>query len=429
MAIVRLSGPHAETIAEAVAGKLPAVRTARLALFRDESGEPFDQGLILRFQAPASYTGENLVEFHCHGGAVPRQALVQRCVSLGARVAEPGEFSLRAFLNGRLDLAQAEAVADLIDADSGSAARAAMRSLQGDFSGRVAKLMAGLVDLRVLLEAAIDFPEEELDVLREYQVRERLQQALADVASVRESARLGRVLRDGIQVVLVGPPNVGKSSLLNRLAGETVAIVTDIPGTTRDTVRCELVLDGVPVHVTDTAGLRESSDPVERIGMERTRSAARGADVLLVMTEAGASAPRQNPEGLPPEALPPEALQIQVESKADLLPAEAASPPAGVLRVSAHTGHGLDALRQAILNAAGWREGAGEGLFLARQRHLDALDTACRHLATALEFEGPTVDLVAEELRLAHRSLEVVGGRMSADALLGEIFSRFCIGK
>ncbi|MFN9387947.1 MAG: tRNA uridine-5-carboxymethylaminomethyl(34) synthesis GTPase MnmE [Betaproteobacteria bacterium] len=424
VAIVRLSGPHAETIAEAVAGKLPAVRTARLALFRDESGEPFDQGLILRFQAPASYTGENLVEFHCHGGAVPRQALVQRCVSLGARVAEPGEFSLRAFLNGRLDLAQAEAVADLIDADSGSAARAAMRSLQGDFSGRVAKLMAGLVDLRVLLEAAIDFPEEELDVLREYQVRERLQQALADVASVRESARLGRVLRDGIQVVLVGPPNVGKSSLLNRLAGETLAIVTDIPGTTRDTVRCELVLDGVPVHVTDTAGLRESSDPVERIGMERTRSAARGADVLLVMTEAGASVPRQNPEGLPPEA-----LQIQVESKADLLPAEAASPPAGVLRVSAHTGHGLDALRQAILNAAGWREGAGEGLFLARQRHLDALDTACRHLATALEFEGPTVDLVAEELRLAHRSLEAVGGRMSADALLGEIFSRFCIGK
>ncbi len=424
VAIVRLSGPNAECIAELVAGPLPPVKTVRLGWFRDADGEAFDQGLVLRFQAPASYTGEDLVEFHCHGGLVPREALVRRCVALGARVANPGEFSLRAFLNGRLDLAQAEAVADLIDADSASAARAATRSLRGDFSRRVTALMSGLVDVRVLLEAAIDFPEEDVDVLHEYQVRERLARVLADLESVRASARLGQVLRDGIHVVLVGAPNVGKSSLLNRLAGESVAIVTDIPGTTRDTVRCELVLDGVPVHVTDTAGLRESSDPVERIGVERARAAARGADVLLVMSEAGASGIQPAPEGLPPEV-----PRIQVESKADLLPPGAAAPAVGVLRVSAHTGQGLDALRAAVLEAGGWREGTGEGLFLARQRQLDALDAACRHLTEALAIQGATVDLVAEELRVAHQSLDAVGGRMSPDALLGEIFSRFCIGK
>lgn len=424
VAIVRVSGPQADTIAESVAGPLPAARLARLALFRDGTGEPIDQGLMLRFPGPASYTGEDLVEFHCHGGLAPRQALVQRCVALGARVAEPGEFSLRAFLNGRLDLAQAEAVADLIDAGSSSAARAALRSLRGDFSQRVAGLMAGLIELRVLLEAAIDFPEEDVDVLREYQVRDRLLQVLNRLESVHESARLGRVLREGIQVVLVGEPNVGKSSLLNSLAGEPVAIVTDIPGTTRDTVRCELALDGVPVHVTDTAGLRESSDPVERIGMERAREAARGADVLVVMTEAGRPGPRGIPQGLP-SGVP----RIEVESKADLLTDSAAAPAEGVLRVSAHDGTGLAALRAAILRAGGWEEGAGQGLFLARQRHLDALEAAARHLREALSLKGATVDVIAEELRLAHQSLEAVGGRMGADALLGEIFSRFCIGK
>lgn len=424
VAIVRVSGPQADTIAESVAGPLPAARFARLALFRDGTGEPIDQGLMLRFPGPASYTGEDLVEFHCHGGLVPRQALVQRCVALGARVAEPGEFSLRAFLNGRLDLAQAEAVADLIDAGSSSAVRAALRSLRGDFSQRVAGLMAGLIELRVLLEAAIDFPEEDVDVLREYQVRDRLLQVLNRLESVHESARLGRVLREGIQVVLVGEPNVGKSSLLNSLAGEPVAIVTDIPGTTRDTVRCELVLDGVPVHVTDTAGLRESSDPVERIGMERAREAARGADVLVVMTEAGRPGPRGIPQGLP-SGVP----RIEVESKADLLTDSAAAPAEGVLRVSAHDGTGLAALRAAILQAGGWEEGGGQGLFLARQRHLDALEAAARHLREALSLKGATVDVIAEELRLAHQSLEAVGGRMGADALLGEIFSRFCIGK
>ena len=420
--MVRLSGPRAAPIAAAVAGALPGERMAKLALFRDHGGEAIDEGLVLRFVAPRSYTGEDVVEFHCHGGAVPRQVLVQRCIALGARLAEPGEFSQRAFLNGRIDLAQAEAVADLIDASSASAARAAVRSLRGEFSERVADLMAALVDLRVLLEAAIDFPEEELDVLRDYQVAERLAALEQRLRLVREAARLGQVLRDGIQVVLVGAPNVGKSSLLNRLAGEAVAIVTDIPGTTRDTVRCELVLDGVPVHVTDTAGLRASEDPVERIGMERTRAAARQADLLVVMTEAGTVEPE-------PAGLPDGVRRLRVENKADLLPADTPPAATGTLRVSARDGTGLEALRAAILGASGWVEGGGEGAILARQRHLDALDAAARHLGAARALQGATVDLVAEELRLAHQSLEAVGGRMSADALLGEIFSRFCIGK
>lgn len=424
VAIVRLSGPHAAAIAAQVAGGLPAVRTARLALFRDGAGDPIDEGLVLRFEAPGSFTGEDVVEFQCHGGSVPRQALVQRCVALGARLAEPGEFSRRAFLNGRLDLAQAEAVADLIDAASASAARAALRSLRGVFSERVAELMSALVDLRVLLEAAIDFPEEDVDVLHDYQVGERLAEVTRRLTAVRESARLGRVLREGIQVVLAGAPNVGKSSLLNRLAGEAVAIVTDIPGTTRDTVRCELLLDGVPVHVTDTAGLRASTDPVERMGMARTLAAARTADVLVVMTVAGDTASPSEPEGLPPEV-----PRIRVENKADLLGPDAPPPAPGVLRVSAVDGQGVAALQSAILGATGWMEGAGESVFLARQRHLDALDSAARHLQVAQTLTAGTVDLVAEELRLAHQSLEAVGGRMSADALLGEIFSRFCIGK
>lgn len=424
VAVVRVSGPQAFAIAESVVGALPAPRAVRLAWFREASGEVIDQGLVLPFQGPASYTGEDTVEFHCHGGMVPRQALVKCCVALGARLAEAGEFSLRAFLNGRLDLAQAEAVADLIDADSADAARAAVRSLRGDFSRQVAALLSALLELRVLLEAAIDFPEEDVDVLRDYQVRERLEGLQTRLAAVREAAQLGRVLRDGIQVVLVGAPNVGKSSLLNRLAGEPVAIVTDIPGTTRDTVRCELVLDGVPIHITDTAGLRESSDAVERIGMERAREAARRADVLVVMSEAGAPAPRQLPSGLP-EDVP----RIEVENKADLLPDTAAAPPEGVLRVSALDGRGLGAVRAAILNAGGWQEGAGQGLFLARQRHLEALEIGAKHIAAASERMGATVDLVAEELRLAQLSLEAVGGRVDADTLLGEIFARFCIGK
>jgi tRNA modification GTPase len=424
VAIVRLSGPRSGEIGVAVAGSLPPVRVARLALFRDADGEPIDEGLILRFEGPGSYTGEDVVEFQCHGGAVPRQALVQRCLRLGARLAEPGEFSRRAFLNGRLDLAQAEAVADLIDAASASAARAAVRSLRGAFSERVAELMASLVDLRVLLEAAIDFPEEDVDVPRENRVRERLAEVERRLAAVRESARLGRVLREGIQVVLVGAPNVGKSSLLNRLAGEAVAIVTDIPGTTRDTVRCELVLDGVPVHVTDTAGLRESTDPVERMGMERTRAAARSADLLVLMSEAGNGIAPVEPEGLPEDL-----SRIRVENKADRLPEDAPPAPPGVLRVSALDGRGVAELRSAILAASGWVEGTGEGVFLARQRHLEALDGAALHLASARALEGATVDLLAEELRLAHQCLEAVGGRLSVDALLGEIFSRFCIGK
>ena len=421
--IVRVSGPKVPQIAAALLGRLPAPRHAHRSAFRDCRGEAIDDGVALYFEAPHSYTGEHVLELQGHGGPVVMQAVLGAVLDAGARLAEPGEYTRRAFLNGRLDLAQAEAVADLIDAASREAARSALRSLSGEFSAAVSELATGLTELRALTEAMLDFPEEEIDALHRADTERRLGHLRASLETVLAKSRQGSLLRSGIHVVLAGRPNVGKSSLLNRLAGEDRAIVTAVPGTTRDALREPVQIEGVPILLVDTAGLRESGDEVERLGMERTRREMERADVVLVVLEAG--------RGEAPEhALPAGAAQIRVVNKIDLAPevrpGRAATQGAEV-RVSAKTGAGLDALRGAILEAAGWQS-PGESVFLARERHLRALGRARAHLeAAALRLAQ--WELFAEELRLAQEALAEITGQVTPDELLGEIFSRFCIGK
>lgn len=416
--VVRVSGPRAPEIAQRMLGCLPPPRVATLATARDSRGEALDQGIALYFPAPHSYTGEHSFEFQGHGGPVVMQSLLAACVDAGARLAEPGEFTRRAYLNGRLDLAQAEAVADLIDAASREAARSALRSLRGEFSAAVHSLVAQLVELRALTEAMLDFPEEEVDAVHRDDAAARLARVRAALQEVLVKSRQGSLLRSGIQVVIAGHPNVGKSSLLNRLAGEERAIVTPIPGTTRDALRETIHIEGVPLTVIDTAGLRASSDPVERLGIERTRQELERADIVLVLFEAGQA-------HAPLEDLPAGVGRIEVYNKIDLAPGFA--PPAGAVAASAKTGAGLDALRKRILQEAGWME-TGESVFLARARHLRALQDAAAHLEAAAR-ELPRWELFAEELRLAQSSLALVTGEFTADDLLGEIFGRFCIGK
>ncbi|HEX9182072.1 MAG TPA: tRNA uridine-5-carboxymethylaminomethyl(34) synthesis GTPase MnmE [Burkholderiales bacterium] len=419
--IVRVSGARAPEITRRLIGRLPEARVASFSTARDAAGRPIDEGLALYFPQPRSYTGEHCLEFHGHGGTVVLHAVLAACLDAGARLAEPGEFTRRAFLNGRMDLAQAEAVADLIDAASTEAARSAMRSLSGEFSAAVHALGAQLVELRALTEATLDFPEEDVDALHRDDAAARLARLRAGLEELLARSREGSLLRAGIQVVLAGRPNVGKSSLLNRLAGEERAIVTPIPGTTRDALRETILIEGVPLNLVDTAGLRESRDEVERLGVERAQREVARADLLLVVHDCTAL------EGAPPlEA--PAAARIDVYNKVDLAPGFAA--PAGAhpaLCLSAKTGEGIEALRQAILRAAGWRS-HGESVFLARERHLRALQAAARHLAGAAE-QGGRWELFAEELRLAHHALGSITGEVTADELLGEIFSRFCIGK
>lgn len=425
--VVRVSGPATRAIAQGIVGRVPDARHAALADFRAASGAPIDNGLALYFPAPHSYTGEDVLELQGHGGPVVMRELLARCVELGARLAEPGEFTRRAFLNERLDLAQAESVADLIDASSAEAAASAMRSLGGEFSRRIHQLVAGLVDLRMHVEACIDFPEEEIDPAdREAQAR-KLSVLRSNLATLLSEAKQGAVLRDGLTVVLVGPPNVGKSSLLNRLAGEDVAIVTPIAGTTRDSVRATISLEGVPIHLVDTAGIRDAPDEVERLGIERTWKAVAAAGAALFITEHGAPHPDEErllaklPAGLP---------TASVVNKIDL-----AGVAAGVtlreagteIRLSARTGDGVEALRAWLLETAGWKP-HGEGLFMARARHLEALAAA----EAALEHAGghsQAFELYAEELRMAQQALGRITGEVSADDLLGQIFSRFCVGK
>ncbi len=416
--IVRVSGPGVPRVAAAVLGKLPQPRLASFAPFRDRQGETIDQGLALYFPAPHSYTGEAVLELQGHGGPVVMQALLSACVDAGARIAEPGEFTRRAFLEGKLDLAQAEAVADLIDAASREAARSALRSLSGEFSAAIGALQARLVDLRAVTEAMLDFPEEEVDALHREDAAARLAQARQSLGEVLVKSRRGSLLRGGIHIVLAGRPNVGKSSLLNRLAGEERAIVTPIPGTTRDALREPILIEGVPVVVVDTAGLRESRDEIERLGMQRTRQELERADLVIAVFEA-----HRGRDAL--QDLPPAPVRIDVYNKIDLAPGFV--PPADAVAVSATTGAGLEALRQRILKAAGWSSG-GEPVFLARERHLRALASADAHLAAAAHESGRW-EFFAEELRLAHAALGSVTGEFSADDLLGEIFSRFCIGK
>jgi tRNA modification GTPase len=411
----------------AVLGALPEPRRATHCDFLDARGARLDEGLALYFQAPHSYTGEAVLELQGHGGVVVLQEVLAAVLDAGARLAEPGEFTRRAFLNGKLDLAQAEAVADLIDAASREAARSALRSLAGEFSAAIRALVEQLTELRALTEAMLDFPEEQVDSLHRGDAQARLARLRASLDGLLAKSRQGSLLRSGIHAVLAGRPNVGKSSLLNRLAGEERAIVTALPGTTRDALREAIHIEGVPIVVVDTAGLRESRDEVERLGMARTRAELTQADVVLVVVEAGRE--EEAPEGPLPEGVARITVVNKIDLVAGLAPGREGAPGRGgeSVRVSAKTGAGLDALRSAILEAAGW-SARGETVFLARERHLRALSEARARLEAAAARQAQW-ELFAEELRLAQEALGSITGRVTADDLLGEIFARFCIGK
>ena len=425
--VVRVSGRHVREVTVGIVGSLPEPRHATLADFRDRDGALLDRGIALFFAAPHSYTGEDVLELQGHGGPVVLQQLVRRCVELGARIAEPGEFTRRAFLNGRVDLAQAESVADLIDASSAEAARSAARSLAGEFSRRIHAIVAELTELRMHVEACIDFPEEEIDPADRREQSRRLSKIRTEVALVLDEARQGAVLREGLTAVLVGRPNVGKSSLLNRLSGEDLAIVTPIPGTTRDYVRATVSLEGVPIHLIDTAGLRDAGDEIERIGIERTWRAVEDAGAALFISEA--DSPEHEEEKRLRARLPRGMPVAHVVNKIDLTGGAAGIASEGgdtTLRLSAKTGSGVEGLRAWLLQVAGWKP-HGEGLFMARERHLRAIEEAGSHLLAAESLQA--YELIAEELRLAQLELGRITGEVTADDLLGAIFSRFCIGK
>jgi tRNA modification GTPase len=426
--VVRVSGKDLGAFAAGILGKPPAPRTAVHVSFRGADGQPIDEGLALYFPAPASYTGEDVLELHGHGGPVVMRMLLRRCLELGARLAAPGEFTRRAFLNDKLDLAQAEAVADIIDAATETAARCALRSLRGEFSELIQGLVGQLVELRALVEATLDFPEEEIDAADRLQADVRLGHLREQLRRTLDQARRGSLLRAGVQVVLAGQPNVGKSSLLNRLAGEDVAIVTEIPGTTRDAVRQSVQVEGVPMNIIDTAGLREPGDTVERLGIARTWGAIEKADVLLLVVDARSGVTAQDRAIV--ERLPRSLARIVVFNKIDLAgeaPAAEAGEGERRIRLSAKTGEGIDHLRAAMLSLAGWQS-SGEDVFMARERHVASLERAAAALERA-RAAAARVELFAEELRLAQRELDAITGEITADDLLGEIFSRFCIGK
>jgi tRNA modification GTPase len=426
--VVRVSGPALEPTLHALAGRDVRPRQATRADFLDSTGAVIDQGLILYFRAPHSYTGEDVIELQGHGGPVVLNLLLQRCLELGARLAEPGEFTKRAFLNDKIDLAQAEGVADLIDAATAQAARCAMRSLQGDFSRLIEALVDALTELRIFVEATLDFPDEEVEFLESGKVRARIAAIRAQLAAIIAASQQGQLLRDGIHIVLTGQPNVGKSSLLNALAGTERAIVTEIPGTTRDLIRETINLRGVPLHVIDTAGLREPRDPVEKIGIERTWQAVAAADLVLWVSDLTR----------PETCVPDPALgvrttagvpQLHVLNKVDLAGLEPSVRTMGGMvevAVSAKSGAGLDLLKTAALTAAGW-DVANEGAFMARERHRQALQLAQEHVNQAAGQSQ--VEFLAEELKLAQHALGGITGEVTADDLLGKIFSHFCIGK
>ena len=426
--VVRVSGKNLKPLIQAMLGRVPAPRAAIRARFLDAQGAAIDEGIALFFPAPRSYTGEDVFELQGHGGPVVMQMLLKRCLELGARLAEPGEFTRRAFLNDKIDLAQAESVADLIEAATDSAAHCALRSLHGEFSGAIKELVRQLIELRMRLEATLDFPEEELDPLERADARARHAALLSAIETALAKSRQGSLLRTGLQVVLAGQPNVGKSSLLNRMAGEDLAIVAALPGTTRDSVRQVIQLDGVPLNIVDTAGLRDTQDEVERMGIARTWSEVGKADVVLLLVGARAGGTGPDLEML--NRIPQGAKRVFVHNKIDLsgcAPELRRDQTSTAIHLSAKTGAGMDLLHAELLAIAGWQDGA-ENLFMARERHLVALREAARHTARAGEHFGRP-ELFAEELRLAQAQLNSITGEFAADDLLGEIFSRFCIGK
>ncbi len=433
--IVRVSGKDLGAVIDAVCHKPLQPRQATYLPFLDAEGAAIDKGLAIHFPAPHSYTGEDVLELQAHGGPVVLQLLLARCLQAlpGSRVAQPGEFTERAFLNDKIDLAQAEAIADLIDASTEVAARSAARSMSGEFSNAVNALLGQLIHLRMLVEATLDFPEEDIDFLQKADAKGQLVGLQATLATVLRNAQQGSILREGIKVVIAGQPNAGKSSLLNALAGAELAIVTPIAGTTRDKVTQLIQIDGVPLHVVDTAGLREAHDEVEKIGVERAWSEIQSADAVLFLhdlTQQNATEYIAADAGIQAALvlkLPPKTPIIDVWNKSD-----AAPPPgrAGVV-ISAKTGHGLQALREQLLHTVGWQS-APEGLFMARERHVRALAQVDEQLAKAADQLGaanPALDLLAEDLRQAQLHLSEITGQFTPDDLLGEIFSRFCIGK
>ncbi|MBV7429848.1 MULTISPECIES: tRNA uridine-5-carboxymethylaminomethyl(34) synthesis GTPase MnmE [unclassified Acidovorax] len=454
--IVRVSGRAIGALVQALCGRALKAREATYLPFRDVQGQAIDQGLALYFPGPHSYTGEDVLELQAHGGPVVLQLLLARCLEAGAatdpatgqpclpglRVAQPGEFTERAFLNDKIDLAQAEAIADLIDASTEAAARSASRSLTGAFSAEIHALRDALIHLRMLVEATLDFPEEEIDFLRKADAHGQLSKLQQTLASVMQRARQGALLREGIKVVIAGQPNAGKSSLLNALAGAELAIVTPIAGTTRDKVQQTIQIEGVPLHIIDTAGLRDSSDEVERIGIARAWDEIAGADAVLFLHDLERAdaidyiAADAGIESALAQKLPGSIPVIDVWNKLDRAPRGVPGAPAGAgarpgVRLSARTGEGLDSLRRLLLEVAGWQS-APEGIYIARARHVQALQAVGAHLQEAadqLQAQGPALDLLAEELRLAQNALSAITGEFSSDDLLGVIFSSFCIGK
>lgn len=434
--IIRISGNQVKEVAQAVLGKLPKPRYAEYLPFLDENGQVIDQGIALFFPNPHSFTGEDVLELQGHGGPIILDLLIKRILSIPAtRIARPGEFSERAFLNDKVDLAQAEAIADLIDASSEQAAKSAMSSLQGVFSNKINELVNLLINLRIFVEAAIDFPEEEIDFLSDGKIETQLKDVIKQLNDVRSEAKQGSLLREGMKVVIAGRPNAGKSSLLNALSGRDSAIVTDIAGTTRDVLREHIHIDGMPLHIIDTAGLRDAYDEVERIGIERAWLEIEQADRVLLMVD-GTTTTEINPEKLWPEfmqRLPSHIPVTVIRNKADLTGETLGYSDVSqysLIRLSARTGNGVDLLRDHLKQTMGFSATA-EGGFLARRRHLQALEQAAKHLDNGLEqlITYHAGELLAEELRLAQESLSEITGSFTSDDLLGKIFGSFCIGK
>jgi tRNA modification GTPase len=431
--IVRVSGKDLQQITQEILGCFPKTRHARLSNFSDENGLAIDQGIAIFYSSPHSYTGEDVLELQGHGGPAVMDMLLSRCLSLGARLAQPGEFTLRAFLNNKLDLAQAESVADIIDASTGEAVRCAMRSLQGEFSAAIHALTQAIIDLRMLVEATLDFPEEETSFLRHADVYNKLKSINSELEHIITAARQGSLLREGIHVVLVGQPNVGKSSLMNKLAKEEVAIVTATPGTTRDAIRETIQMEGVPIHLIDTAGLRETEDEVEKIGIARAWAAIEKGGLVLLLTDCRSGLTTEDQKIL--DKLPAGVPLIHIVNKIDLLkevPRTSDEKEKAEIYLSAKTGAGIEQLRKKLLEIVGWKSNSTcEGLFMARHRHLRALAETKKYLESACKITGQEIraELLAEELRLAQQTLSSITGEFSADDLLGEIFSRFCIGK